>query len=413
MKRLLRQGLLTGGIALIITATVVTSWTALGSGRLRSERQEAGAGSSDLAGRPAPGDHHDASPAASGRDPADVDDHGVSRQDHLHSAPASDRATSTAAQPAARSATLSYGPFLLPPAPFGSPAAGQRVGGARIREAHLNLVLKDVKKPCEDCFLTSLRPDLVYPDGRSANLDSGAMLHHAVWFQAGQPDKTCGPETLVGRAGQRFFAAGNERTGAVFVPGFGHYVDDSSWTLIVELMNHTSTPKTVNLTLEVTWLPHSPQVKPLTPIWLDVDNCRDSDYSAPAGPSRTQWRWTSTLTGRIISAAGHLHDGGIKTVLTNLTTGQAVCTSLAGYGRNPAYRGSIESMSTCNWDAIGTVRAGEILAVDAYYELPAPHEDVMGIMLAYVYETVDLSGGTPPPPQTSPEPDPSPRPHEH
>ncbi|MDQ3932890.1 MAG: hypothetical protein M3252_08660 [Actinomycetota bacterium] len=415
MKRL-GKVLLVGGSAFAITATAVTSWTILTGGPAND--QQKAAGSVDVAGGLAAGAHPDEGlgripgvPGRAGHTARAGDDRadGAARgQDHGQTA-----ATSGAPQTGGTPTTVSYGPFLLPPAPPAPSAAGQRVGGARLGESHLNLLLYNVPKPCQDCFITSLRPDLVDPDGRSANLDTGVMLHHAVWFQSGRPDTTCGPDTLVGRVGQRFFATGNERTGGRFVPGFGYHVGDSSWALIVELMNHTDQPKTVNLTLEVTWRPSSADMEPLTPVWLDVDNCRDSEYSAPAGPSRAQWRWTSTLRGRVISAAGHLHDGGIQTVLANLGTKRDICTSAAGYGRNAAYRGSIESMSACNWDAIGTVREGEVLALDAYYDLPSARDDVMGIMVAYVYETADLLGGTPRPPQPAPEPSPSPRRHEH
>ncbi|MDP8931352.1 MAG: hypothetical protein M3O70_22980 [Actinomycetota bacterium] len=423
MKGLLRRGLLVSSSAFLIAATAVVSWMVLSGSRASSQRQ-AGPGPAGLAGELASSDH-DASDDA-GQEahaplpaPGGHADHRGNVGDHVEPGflgnpdhPASGAAMMRAPQAGVTPTTVSYGPFVLPPAPLG--------------EAHLSFLLHNVPKPCQDCFLTSLRPDLVYPDGRSANLDTGVMLHHAVWFQSGQPDITCGPETVVGRVGQRFFAAGNERTSGRFVPGFGYHVDDSSWALIIELMNHTSSPKTVNVTLEVMWRPDrpapeaasaSPDMKPLTPVWLDVGNCGDSEYSAPAGPSRKRWRWTSTLQGRVISAAGHLHDGGVKTALTNLATGRHICTSVAGYGRNAAYRGSIESMSTCNWDAIGTVREGEVLALDAYYDLSAPRDDVMGIMLAYVHETTDLVGGTRPPPQTSPEtstsPSPSPSKHEH
>jgi len=116
-----------------------------------------------------------------------------------------------------------------------------------------------------------------------------------------------------------------------------------------------------------------------------------------AGPSNRVWRWTSTLTGRVILAGGHVHDGGIKIVLANETSGRHLCTSYAGYGTNPAYQGSVEKMTTCTWDRLGTVRAGEVLSIDTYYDPPAAQPDVMVIVLAYVYETDDLAGGTEPP----------------
>ena len=66
-------------------------------------------------------------------------------------------------------------------------------------------------------------------------------------------------------------------------------------------------------------------------------------------------------------------------------------------GTKPAYAGNIDSMTTCSWDRLGTVRKGEVLSIDAFYDPPEPQSDVMGIVLAYVYETDDLTGGTPAP----------------
>jgi len=61
--------------------------------------------------------------------------------------------------------------------------------------------------------------------------------------------------------------------------------------------------------------------------------------------------------------------------------------------------GTVESMSVCSWDTLGTVRAGEVLDLEAYYNSAEPVPGAMGIMLAYVYETPNLVGGTPPPPE--------------
>ncbi|MGH9197066.1 MAG: hypothetical protein ACRD1T_15170, partial [Acidimicrobiia bacterium] len=67
------------------------------------------------------------------------------------------------------------------------------------------------------------------------------------------------------------------------------------------------------------------------------------------------------------------------------------------YGRNPEYAGSVESMTTCTWDRIGIVRAGDTFALQSHYNSSAPQDDVMGINIIYVFETTDLEGGTPAP----------------
>lgn len=50
------------------------------------------------------------------------------------------------------------------------------------------------------------------------------------------------------------------------------------------------------------------------------------------------------------------------------------------------------------------MRKGEVLAIDTHDNLAEARSDVMGIMLAYAYETEDLAGGTPAPPEPTPPP---------
>lgn len=336
--------------------------------------------------------------------------HGTHAADPTHVAAAHAHATAPAPPAAAAPppvqevdglvASVRYGPFVMPPA---------SLGGTR----HVNKLLTNVPKPCTDCFILAARPNLVYDDGSPANLDTGPMLHHAVWTRPSFRDTTCGRSSAIGSQGLRFFASGNERTELRLPSGFGYPVGADPWNLIVEIMNHSEQAKTVYVTLDVTYRPASDGLRKVTPVWLDVDNCGDSEYAIPAGKSVQTWTWTSTITGRVVSTGGHVHDGGVKTVMTNETTTQSMCTSVAGYGKKAEFMGSVESMSICVWDRLGVVRAGEDLGIHAYYDSNVPQDDVMGIMLAFVYETSDLDGGSPPPDSSAPsEPDPPPV-HEH
>lgn len=123
------------------------------------------------------------------------------------------------------------------------------------------------------------------------------------------------------------------------------------------------------------------------------------------------------MTGRIVTTGGHVHDGGIRTTLTNSTTGEHLCTSWAGWGKKAAFQGTIESMSTCTWDRIGTVRKGETLDLESVYDAPLAVPHAMGIMMAWIYETADLAAGTPAPPdargQTRPDVASTPPPSRH
>jgi hypothetical protein len=366
---------------------------------------------------PKSGDHrHDPTTAAKSR--ADESAHGHEaapaaqpgdHRDHPRGStgPQSPTAPPGPEAPQGTWAELRYGPFVVTPAGAGGDAD------------HANIAVPSLAKPCSNCFLLEFQPELVYADGTPANLDTGMMLHHAVLFSAGRQDPTCGPEEpFPGKLGQRFFASGNERTPGLFPPGFGYYADGGNWSGIFHVMNHTAGPKSVFFQLKVRWSPAAAGgVRPLTPIWLDMNNCRTSEYAVPAGPSSSHWTWTSNVTGRIVATAGHVHDGGVRTTLTNQTTRQHLCTSWAGWGKKSAFQGSIESMSGCTWDRVGTVQKGEVLDLETVYNSSKSVPDAMGIMMAFVYETDDLTGGTPAPPdargETQPPPSSTPPPSHH
>jgi hypothetical protein len=282
---------------------------------------------------------------------------------------------------------VKYGPITLPPAVADQPA-------------RVNLFLPSAPMPCTDCYLTGAKYDLVFDDGKQANLDSGVMLHHLVVFNSGAQDATCGAGTPMGQLGERFFAAGNERTSGDLPEGFGYHLGSAPVKADLDIMNHSTTPHVVYMTARISHAPYGDgsAIKPVRPIWMDMNNCQTSEYAIPAGVSNKVWTWQSNLTGRVVAAGGHVHDGGTRIDFKNQSTGENFCTSYAGYGTKPAFAGTLESMSTCIWDRIGTVRKGETLAIDTYYDSTDAQMDVMGIVLAYVHETEDLTSGTTPPP---------------
>lgn len=292
---------------------------------------------------------------------------------------ASAQATPAVAEPTVT--TMRIGPFVLPPAPVGA-AQGQ------------NRFIPVIDKPCENCFITGVEPDLVFSDGRRADMTDQIMLHHMVIFEPGKTDATCRRNQGIGALGRRIFAAGDERTAFELPSGFGFKVEPGRWTGIAELMNHATTPQSVWLTAKVAHVPASTAgMKPVTPVWMDVSNCGDSEYTAPAGRSATPWSWKSTMTGRIVAAGGHVHAGGVGLTLDNASTKQRICSSRAGYG-TMSLAGMVTSMSLCTWDSLGTVRRGEDLRITSLYDSPRELGSAMGIMLIAVHETDDLTGGT-------------------
>jgi hypothetical protein len=276
-----------------------------------------------------------------------------------------------AAQAASYTKVVRYGPFNLP-------------GGTSTEPGMIhNQLSLAVARPCLDCYITSFTPDLVYADGTRATMDGGAMLHHFVLTSQWRADATCGGSWL-GLAGERFFASGDERTAITFPTGYGYRVRwYDSWNLLVDLMNHTAAPQTVYVQLTVTYRPSWESVRTLRPVWLDIDQCGDSEYSIPAGFSDTHWDWTVNVPGKVIAAIGHLHGHGVAIEATNESRGgTSICRSDATLDPMDVHR--VLAMGTCTGDPIAQVRQGELVRLHSMYQSTHPADDVMGIMLLYV-----------------------------
>jgi Stress up-regulated Nod 19 len=264
-----------------------------------------------------------------------------------------------------------YGPFTIP-------GGSEEVPGELPNQLRLA-----VQRPCLDCYITSFKPDLVYADGTTASMETGPMLHHAVLTSQFRSDATCGTSWL-GLAGERFFASGDERTSIAFPSGYGYRVRwYDSWNLLVDLMNHDATQKTVYFQIRVTYRPSWENVRPLKPVWLDIDQCGDSKYSIPAGFSDTHWDWSVNVPGNIVAMIGHVHGHGIAVEATNESKGgELICRSKATPDPDDLHR--ILKMSTCVDDPVARVQAGQIVRLHSQYQSSHAADDVMGIMLAYI-----------------------------
>jgi hypothetical protein len=249
----------------------------------------------------------------------------------------------------------------------------------------------NVSKPCGNCWITGMVPDLEYSDGTNANVDSGVMLHHFVLFNQDRTDATCGG-TALGQAGERFFASGNERTPMRLPPGYGYHVAAADrFNFLADLMNMDEVQKTVYITVTYTYAT-TPKTA-ARPVWLDINNCGNSLFSIPAGWSTTHWDWKVTVPGDVVAMAGHIHTEGhgVRIVARVVQTHETICTSTATYGGTPEYYDMmdmpyISSMSRCRADPLVTLTKGQTVRINAVYHSPEARDDVMGIMIAYIHE---------------------------
>ncbi len=189
------------------------------------------------------------------------------------------------------------------------------------------------EKPAVDGWITRLKPDLVNEDG-SIPLSSKVMFHHGVWLNASRPDATYGgPE--------RFYATGEEKTITQFPRGYGYEYKASDWWILNHMIhNLTPEPMTLYATYTIDFIPaDSPAaagIKPVTPIWMDVQNGhniypvfdvfrgtggKDGKFTYPDEAKNPypdgvkQNEWTVDRNGVLLATAGHVHAGGLWTDL--------------------------------------------------------------------------------------------------
>jgi hypothetical protein len=264
--------------------------------------------------------------------------------------------------------TISYGPFDT------DPTGGHGGGGGH------NVPLGDLEKPCTDCHLVGILPDLREADGSRANFDTGSMLHHVVFSNTTESDSTCPNRN------QRIFGAGNERSPIAIPRGYGLPVSaGDDWRLITHIMNMGMHAKP--LTIEVTfYYVKGDALIDVTPFWFDIDNCGNSEYMTPAGRHTATWNYEipPRLDGEIVTIGGHLHDHGEQIKLVNTTRDETICGGMAGYDTDPSYMGHIESVDGCTGRPVARLKAGDAVRLLSRYDAPEPIDDVMGIMFGYL-----------------------------
>ncbi|KAH8885837.1 hypothetical protein GQ53DRAFT_876673 [Thozetella sp. PMI_491] len=293
---------------------------------------------------------------------------------------------------------VKYGPFAVPP-------AGENGGMKQF------LLTSGVTKPCDDCVIIWAKAGLEFTDGTYANANTSMWLHHGLFLNTGVRDSVC-PELP-----ERFFASGNERTELVFPSNenrkYGYYVGHDPWALSVELMNQASQRRDAVITLEAGYVPGNPiEYTKTTALWLDITGyCGSAFMKVPSGEDILTFQldppWRSQVSGDIITAGGHVHDGG--TGLKLVKNQEVICDFVPKYGGDPAFaepmdhmdvgagmdshRGNmthISSMNLCN--NMGHTKQGDLWSVVASYNFTAHAPmledgkpgDVMGIAIVHL-----------------------------
>jgi len=258
-----------------------------------------------------------------------------------------------------------------------------------------------VDSPNVDGYVTGMSADIVDENGNVVP-NNHVMLHHVVFAKVGTPDYTCGG--INGYPAQRFWAEGEEHYALTLPDGLGYPNRASDrWGMLTMLMNHHAHSMKVSVRYTVRYVTDE-SLAPVHPIWLDIHDCSaDPIFDVPGtgGRGSTYSRHTDLKireSGRLVTAGGHLHGGGINLELSDQTCGRRLFTSLPSWGGpmplplmhepGPSHMSSFAS-------PIGIpVAAGDTLRLTAVYDNSRPHTRVMGIMIAYLTPTL-VSGCEP------------------
>ena len=260
--------------------------------------------------------------------------------------------------------TFRYGPFTLAPNGElqGSPSSG-------------------MPRPEGAFGLHSAKFNVVDQNGTPVSAHD-VHLHHIVMTTSARQDQLC-----PGRR-ERFIGAGMERTPIELWGPYTYLVGaDDQWGSIWHLMNETASQKTfyIEYTLEYQPGANASNSRPVDVYFQDVDGCGDSTYDIPGtgGPGSVHSRsrsWAAPRDGIAVFSGGHLHDGGIDIALKDGDTNTEFCKGVATYHENPHHLATINGCSMHE-----KVTAGHDFTVTARYDNSQPYDDVMGIMLTYVW----------------------------
>jgi hypothetical protein len=254
-----------------------------------------------------------------------------------------------------------------------------------------------VPSPRLDGYVVGMSATLVDAAGVELPVQN-VMLHHVVFGKLGARDYTCSMYTgYDGKTypafAERFYGLGEERTEIAFPSGYGYpNRATDQWGMVYMLMNHRNVRNTVYVQYTVRYTVGEPLV-PVTPVWLDVRNCRsDPIFSVPGtGPLFSTYAQHADFvmpeSGRFVAGGTHLHGGGLRLELTNETCGARMFTAEPTWGlpviRPVMHENGPKHMTTfASPDGI-PVSKGDRLRLNAVYENSLPHTRVMGIMIAY------------------------------
>ena len=267
--------------------------------------------------------------------------------------------------------TIKFGPFTL--GPEGAPNDQNEGQGL-------------VPRPDGAYGIKSARFDLV--DENDVGIGRHDVhLHHFVIAALNKEDTACPGREVFGIKVQPMIGSGMERTPLDFADPYALKVAaDDAWGAQWHFMNMSNQTRTfwVKYTLGIQTGATDENTRWVTPFWADSNTCpAGTTWNVPGngGPGGVEVKtkqWTVPFDGYLVGIGGHLHDGGMS-ITTKHEDGTTICENDASYAG-----GMLDEISRCPMH--DTVEAGEQLSVSSAYDNSAPHPDVMGIAVMFIWQ---------------------------
>ena len=256
-----------------------------------------------------------------------------------------------------------------------------------------------VPTPRRSGYVTRMDAWLVDTKGRRVSIKQ-VMLHHIVFINSGRPGVIHKRTSCPGRGGEPFWGTGEEKQPLILPDGYGYQIHAGDrWRMQAMLMSHSLHAHRVRVVFRVRMVLGAP-MKRVKPLWLRANGCTkhpsyDIEGDQVPGSIHTKSSlWRMPLSGRIVSAAAHLHGSA-----SDMTVSQPRCEDRTLFENKPLYGLSNDivyrarpvlhepgPIATGHFlSEVGIpVRKGEMLRVSALYDASRPHVQVMAITHVYV-----------------------------
>jgi plastocyanin len=256
----------------------------------------------------------------------------------------------------------------------------------------------DVPTPQRTGYITRMDAWLVNEHGRRLSIRE-VMLHHIVFINVGSPgiDKN---GSCPGRGGEPFWGTGEEKQPLILPEGYGYRIGAGDrWHMQAMVMSHSLRAHRVRVVYRMRIVVGAKLTR-VKPLWLRANGCtKHPSYDIegdklPGSIHRKSSLWRMPLSGRIVSAAAHLHGSS-----RGMTISQPRCEDrtlieqqpLYGLSNDIVYRarpvlhepGPIATGHFLSKTGI-PVRKGEMLRVTGLYDASRPHVQVMAITHVYI-----------------------------